>query len=63
MNLQFSPAHKVIIKDDNWRQNFDQFTSVHFPDLNLNSYHNLSNMKLDLNVSIKVKFSPKDKGI
>ena len=63
MNLQFSPAHKVIKKDDNWCQNFDQFTGVHFPDLNLNSYHNLSNMKLDLNVSINVKFSAKDKGI
>ena len=28
---------------------FVQFTSVHFADLNPNSYNNLSNMKLDLN--------------
>ena len=28
-----------------------QFTDVHFPDLNPNSYDNLNNMKLDLYVS------------
>ena len=28
---------------------FVQFTSVYFPDLNPNSYDDLSNMKLDLN--------------
>ena len=28
---------------------FVQFTSVHFPDLNPNSYDNLNSMKLDLN--------------
>ena len=39
------------------------FTGVHFPDLKLNSYDNLSNMKLDLNVSTKVKFSANDKGL
>ena len=27
-----------------------QFTGVHFPDPNPNSYDNLNNMKLDLNV-------------
>ena len=34
-----------------------QFTGVHISDLNPNSYDNLNNMKLDLNVSTKVKFS------
>ena len=37
-----------------------QFTGVHFSDLNPNSYDNLNNMKLDLNISLlpsKVKFS------
>ena len=29
---------------------FVQFTAVHFPDLNPNSYDNVSNMKLDLNL-------------
>ena len=28
---------------------FVQFTSMHFSDLNPNSYDNLNNMKLDLN--------------
>ena len=51
------------MKNGSWCQNFDQFIGVHFPDRNQNSYHNLSDMKLDLNVSIKVKFSAKDKGI
>ena len=39
-----------------------QFTGVHFPDLNPNfyTYHDLNNMKLDLNVSTKVKFSAND---
>ena len=41
---------------------FVQFTGVHFPDLNPNSYENLNNMKLDLNVSTKVKFSANDQG-
>ena len=41
---------------------FFQFTGVHFLDLNPNSYGNLNNMKLDLNVSIKVKFSAHDQG-
>ena len=36
-----------------------QFITVHFPDLNPNSYDNLNTMKLDLNVSTKVKFSAK----
>ena len=31
-----------------------------FPDLNPNSYNNLFNIKLDLNVFIKVKFSVND---
>ena len=34
-----------------------QFTGAHFPDLNSNSYDNLSNIKLDLNISTQVKFS------
>ena len=42
-----------------------QFTGVHFPDLNPNSYtyDNLNNIKLDLNVSTKVKFSANDQGL
>ena len=35
-----------------------QFTDVHFPDLNSNSYDDLNNMKLDWNVSTRwVNFS------
>ena len=37
-----------------------QSTGVHFLDLNKNSYDNFNNMKLDLNVSPKVKFSAND---
>ena len=49
MNLQFAPAQKVAMKDV---KTIDvQFTTVHFPYLNPNSYGNLNNMKLDLNVS------------
>ena len=40
-----------------------QFTVVHFPDPNPNSYDNLNNMKLDLNVSTKVKFRANDQGL
>ena len=42
-----------------------QFTGVHFPDLNPNSYtyDNLNNMKLGLNVSANVKFSTNDLGL
>ena len=40
-----------------------QFTGVHFPDLNPNSYDDLNNMKLDLNVSTKVKLSANDQGL
>ena len=35
-------------------------TEVHFPDLNLNTYDNLSNQKLALNVKLKVKLSAND---
>ena len=34
-----------------------QSTSVYFPDLNPNFYDNLNNMKLDLNIPAKAKFS------
>ena len=40
-----------------------QFNGVHFSDLNPNSYDNLKEMKLDLNVSITVKFSANDQGL
>ena len=40
-----------------------QLTGVYFPDLNPSSYDNLNNMKLDLNVSTKVKFSANDQGL
>ena len=39
------------------------FTGAHFPDLNPNSYGNLSNMKLDLNISANVIFSANDKSL
>ena len=40
-----------------------QFTGVNFPDLNPNYYANLNNMKLDLNVSTKVKINENDQGL
>ena len=40
----------MVKKDDNWCQNLFNL-QVHFPDLIPNSYDNLNNMKLDLNVS------------
>ena len=40
-----------------------QFTVVYFSDLNQNSYDNLNNMKLDLNVSTNVDFSANDQGL
>ena len=41
-----------------------QFTGVHFADLNPNSYDNLNNMKLKLDVStIYVKFSTNDQSL
>ena len=36
---------------------------VQFSDVNPNSYDNLKNMKLDLNVSTKIKFSVNDQGL
>ena len=48
------------MKFDNWCQNLFKFK--HFPDQNPNSYDNLNNMKLDLNVSAKVKFKANDQG-
>ena len=49
MNLQLTPAH--MGGNERWQvmSKLLQFTSVHFPDLNPNSYDSLSNMKLDLN--------------
>ena len=40
-----------------------QFTDVIFPDLNPSSFDNLNNMKLDLDVSTKVKFVANDQGL
>ena len=40
-----------------------QYTGVHFSDLNPNSYDNVNNTKLDLNVSTKIKFSVDDQGL
>ena len=40
-----------------------QFTGAHFLDLNPNSFDNLNKMKLDLDVSTKVKFSADDQGL
>ena len=40
---------------ENLNQTLDQFTGMHFLDLNPNSY-DINTMKLDLNVPTKVKF-------
>ena len=49
------------MKDENWCQNF---SGVHyFLDLNPSSHDNLNNMKLDWNISTKVKFSANDRGL
>ena len=41
-----------------------QFTDVHFPDLNWNSYDNLNNMNLYLNLSTRsVNLSANSQGI
>ena len=40
-----------------------QFTGMNFSDLNPNSYDNLNSIKLDLNVSTKVKFNANDQGL
>ena len=50
MNLEFTPAHKGVMQDDNWCQNLFNLLICIFPDLSPNSYDNLNNMKLDLNV-------------
>ena len=43
--------------------NLVQFINVHFPDANSSSYDNLNNMKIDLNVPTKVKFSANGQGL
>ena len=40
-----------------------RFTGVLFPDLNPNSHDNLNNIKLDLNVPTKVKFSANEQDL
>ena len=70
LNLKFHHLHEFGIctssqgGNERWQfmSKFFQFTGVHFLDLNPNSYDNLNNMKLDLNVSIKVKFCANDQG-
>ena len=58
MNLQFAPVDKVVMKDDNWYQNFVWIFLIQtqIPDIN--------NMKLDLNVStinvFKIEFNTND---
>ena len=56
VNLQFAPAEKVLLKIDDWCQTLGQFTGVHFLDLNSNS-NDINNVKLNLNVSTKIKFN------
>ena len=48
MNLQFEPAEKVVMKDQNWCQTLGIYAGVHCPDLIANSY-DINNMKFDLN--------------
>ena len=52
------------MRDDNWCQNLVQYTDEHFPTLTPNSYDNLNNMKLGLNVSTRlVNFSANNQGL
>ena len=62
MNLQFAPAGKVVMKDGNSCQILDQFSGVHFLDLNSNFY-DTNNMKFDLNVSTIIRFIANDLGL
>ena len=61
MNLQFTSAHSG---NERWQlmSKLVESTDVDFPDPNPNSYGNLNNMKLDLNVSTtQVKFSASER--
>ena len=65
-NLKTQQLHEFAIYNS-WRvgnerwqlSKFDQFTDVYCADLNPNSY-DINNMKVDLNVSTKVKFNAYD---
>ena len=52
----------MVIEYENWCQTPSQVTGIHFLEVNPNSY-DISNMKLDLNISTKVKSIAKDYGI
>ena len=55
MEFEIVSPQKVVMKDDNWCQTLGQFTSVHFSDLNSDSY-DINNMVFELNISTKVNF-------
>ena len=69
MKSEVPPTHEFAVHTssqggkERWKlmSKFVQFTSVYFPDRNSHCYDNLKNMKLnlkcELNVSTKVKFS------
>ena len=50
------------MKDDNWCQTIDYFTTVHLPDLNPN-YYGINNIKPELNLSNKVEFNAYDQSL
>ena len=71
-NLKVHQRHEFVIctssegGNERWQlmSKLAQFTGVHFPELNPNSYDNLNNIKLDLNVFLpKVKFSANDQSL
>ena len=67
MNLQFTPARKVVTKDTTHVKSCSIYWCA-FPDLNPNSYDNLNSMKLDLILNVftkprKVKFSANKQGL
>ena len=54
MNFQLYISSQSGNERSQLKSKLVQFTNVHFPGLPLNSYDNLNNTKLDLNVSTKV---------
>ena len=51
------------MKDGNWCQNLLNLLVRLFTDPNSNSYDNLSNIKLDLEVSTKIKLNANDQDL
>ena len=62
MDLQFAPAHKVVMKDYNSSQNLFSLLVYIFLISTKFFYDILNSMKLDLIVSTKFKFIANDQG-